>query len=108
MLGQPQSQDPELQVHYDKSMIIFHPDQLKQFNGFVHRSWRSRRKMCFFAGDRQGGPVIQGSYTDYEVDYIFSTQYRFSKFEDERCVSEGSMKYGGWRITVVWYDFYLD
>ena len=46
---------------------------------------------CLYVGDRQGAkgaglhggpndPVIEGVYTDYEVDGPFDTDFRFSRF----------------------------
>ena len=46
---------------------------------------------CLFVGDRQGAkgdgshggpndPVIEGVYTDYEVDGPFDTDFKFSRF----------------------------
>ena len=79
MLGRPLS---SVQGQNDKEMTIFHQSLLKRFNGFVHGSWSSHGEMCFYAGDRQGGPVILGQYEDYEVETLLSTEYIFSKFEE--------------------------
>ena len=46
---------------------------------------------CLYVGDRQGAkgdgshggpndPVIEGVYTDYEVDGPFDTDFKFSRF----------------------------
>lgn len=91
MLGYPRTLTPPLQHHYDKTVtVIQSAGEQQSFNGFVHRSWNNQRQ-CFFAGDRQGHPVIQGNYRSYEVNDMFSAVYTFSKFQLEKCLSqEGS------------------
>ena len=50
---------------------------------------------CYYAGDSQGGrtsereeneSVIEGYYTDYEVDGLFSDEFVYSQFEKDRCL----------------------
>lgn len=58
-------------------------------------TWEHDRTNCFYAGNRQGGTiqevedpndsVIEGSYTDYQTDAGFSTAFKFSHFDEERC-----------------------
>ena len=45
--------------------------------------------MCFYAGDRQGFPVIQGEFRDYEVETMFSAEYGFSRFKQDMCMPTG-------------------
>ena len=50
---------------------------------------------CLFTGDRQGGEtnafgdpndsVLEGSYQDYEVNDLFSTDFTFSIFDSAAC-----------------------
>ena len=50
---------------------------------------------CLFTGDRQGGEtnafgdpndsVLHGSYQDYEVTDLFSTDFTFSTFDSAAC-----------------------
>lgn len=50
---------------------------------------------CLFTGNRQGGAtnafgdpndsVVQGSYDDYEVSDLFSTDFTFSTFNSAAC-----------------------
>ena len=60
-------------------------------------TWELLRRPCYFVGSGQGGrmleiappdpndPVIEGQYTDYIVDSLFATQYRFSHFNNTLC-----------------------
>ena len=90
MLGRSQSPLPSPRQRYDKAVMIFHDATLQRFDGFVRRSWSHSREMCFYAGDRQGYPVLQGEYGDYEVETMFGTEYPFSRFKQDMCMSEGS------------------
>jgi uncharacterized protein YegL len=88
MLGRSQSPLPSPRQRYDKAVMIFHDTTLQRFDGFVRRSWSHSREMCFYAGDRQGYPVLQGEYGDYELETMFGTEYRFSRFKQDMCMSE--------------------
>ena len=85
MLGQLQTPLPSPRQRYDKAMMIFHGSTTQRFNGFTHRSWSQSREMCFYAGDRQGFPVIQGEFKDYEMEGLFATEYIFSRFKQDTC-----------------------
>ena len=59
------------------------------------RTWTNDPGPCFYAGNGQGGPyggvgpddsVIQGRYTDYQVDGLFATEFIYQEFEDDRCL----------------------
>ena len=89
MLGQSQIPLSPPRERYDKAMMIFHEATLKRFSGFVHRSWSRSGEMCFYAGDRQANPVIQGEYGDYEMESMFSTDYHFSRFKQDMCMPVG-------------------
>ena len=82
--------------HYDVAVFLrnLHSDQ--QFSAMlVERNWGMQKTPCLYAGDRQGHPVIQGEFTDYEVEDIFSVQYRFSKFDEDKCPSASSGEWSG-------------
>ena len=49
---------------------------------------------CYYAGTAQGGrtserveneSVIEGKYTDYQVEGLFDDNFIFSQFEKDRC-----------------------
>ena len=89
-VGQSRSPPTPPEPHYNKGLIIFHQTLLKRFSGFISRSW-SHKANCFYAGDNQGYPVIQGEYGDYEMEDLFSAGYQFSRFKhDLMCVASGS------------------
>ena len=58
-------------------------------------TWDVRDELCFYAGSNQGGPireieepndsVIEGSYEDYRVQGLFSTQFVYAQFDDSMC-----------------------
>ena len=89
MIGQPQTPTivtPPKRERYD--MTVFQTTLLQRFDGFVHGSWESSRKYCLYAGDKQGNTVIQGNYTNYEVDEILSPQFVYSTFNETKCVPQ--------------------
>lgn len=52
---------------------------------------------CYYAGNSQGGKeslstqfssVIEGKYTDYQVDGLFSYDYKYAQFEGDRCAED--------------------
>ena len=58
---------------------------------YGERDWLDNRP-CLYAGNQNGGPiaevrgsgsVIEGRYRDYEVDGLFHTDFRFSKYNDK-------------------------
>ena len=49
---------------------------------------------CYYAGDSQGGrtaereeteSLIEGHYTDYQVEGLFGDEFVYSRFERDRC-----------------------
>ena len=78
---------------------IIHPDDTREREfvaTLVPRIWGSRQTPCLYAGDKQGGrtgsidggprgTVIQGKYMDYEVEGLFHTQFKYSKFDESKC-----------------------
>ena len=59
-------------------------------------TWESEQGPCLYVGDSQAGPVgvdedpddsvIEGTYQNYEVNSIFSSDFVFSHFEEYRCI----------------------
>ena len=50
---------------------------------------------CYYAGNSEGGKsgelpdynsVIEGKYTDYQVDGLFGYKYAYSQFEEDKCI----------------------
>ena len=88
--------------HYDVAVFLrnLHHDQ--QFSAMlVERNWGMQKTPCLYAGDRQGHPVIQGEFTDYEVEDLFSVQYRFSKFDEDKCPPASSGGWNGWELNLI-------
>ena len=58
-------------------------------------TWEFEQRPCLYVGNSQAGPlgeavfpndsVIEGIYSDYEVNSIFSSDFAFSHFEEQRC-----------------------
>jgi len=58
-------------------------------------TWEFEKHPCIYVGNSQAGPiqevdapndsVIEGEYTDYEVDSMFATDFIYSHFETSRC-----------------------
>ena len=59
-------------------------------------TWEFEHKPCLYVGNSQAGPlgeedvdpndsVIEGSYVDYRVDSMFSSNFTFSYFDEEAC-----------------------
>ena len=54
-------------------------------------TWDTTQEQCLYVGDGQGGwsgefkqlpdSVIEGSYTDYILDGLFQTTYKFSRMK---------------------------
>ena len=68
----------------------------RSFVGLLHSvTWELERRPCIYVGNAQAGPisevvtpndpVIEGDYTDYEVDSLFATDFIYSHFEASRC-----------------------
>ena len=59
------------------------------------RTWDARSIPCFYAGSSQGGPlaefesprdsVIEGRYSDYQVNGFHDTNFAYSRFDDQLC-----------------------
>ena len=58
-------------------------------------TWEFEKRPCLYVGNSQGGPidevvgpndsVIEVEYTDYKVMDMFSTSYKYNKFEEGKC-----------------------
>ena len=80
---------------------IVHPDSpVRHVPVWLENSSWDERKThtpCIYGGDSQGGhlyevkspsdSLIEGTYTDYIVDNLFSTNYLFSKFNETYCTN---------------------
>ncbi len=70
---------------------------LRSFVGELYwRSWDRQAIRCYYAGNAQGGPVrefeqtpadsvIQGKYTDYQIENILGTEFTYSMFDEQYC-----------------------
>ena len=75
-------------------------DEVSQSRSFLGRrlprTWDNTPQTCFFVGDSQGGPryedgeeydsVIQGDYTEYIVDSLFTTEFEYARFNSQ-CIA---------------------
>ncbi|CAI8004532.1 hypothetical protein GBAR_LOCUS3952 [Geodia barretti] len=59
-----------------------------------HTTWDRRSGPCYYAGDSQGGrtaereeneSLIEGHYTDYQVEGLFGDEFVYSRFERDGC-----------------------
>ena len=84
---------------------VSHPDSAEPrvFTGLFHDlTWEYEEGPCFYAGNRQGGtimeiddpndPVIEGSYLDYRVATAFETDFKYSHFDKSRCINDSPAK----------------
>ena len=69
---------------------------VRRFVGHLYSvSWEFTPIPCVYAGNRNAGPVaefnnpndpvIQGNYTEYEVNDLFSTEFEYEQFDESRC-----------------------
>ena len=82
----------------DYLIKVSHPTLLNE-RSFVGikggMTWEFENRPCLYVGNSQGGPidevvgpndsVIDGEYTDYEVNDMFATTYQYTKFEEGKC-----------------------
>ena len=84
-------------VHSDTYKItVNYPGQTRQFVGFLYPlTWEFDERQCLYVRNGQGGPidelddpnnpVLQGEYTDYIVDDLFSMDFALAHFDTSRC-----------------------
>ena len=70
----------------------------RRFTGtLIDRTWESDPQPCLYAGDLQGGasdevkdndPVIEGTYSEYQVNDAFATNFIYSHFDESKCKLE--------------------
>ena len=77
---------------------VEHPEsEPRVFTGLLAGySWEEDDNNCFYVGNRQGGTirevddpndsVIEGTYRDYQTGGDFNTAFKFSHFDDNRCL----------------------
>lgn len=78
-------------------VTVDHPDDpARQFVAeLFQRTWDKSMKPCLYAGDGQGGsildpvtpndPVIAGTFRDYKVSDIFSSDFIYNKLQRRNC-----------------------
>ena len=59
-------------------------------------TWEFEKRPCLYVGNSQAGPlgeavdpndsVIEGTYRDYEVDSLFSPEFKFYHFDKTHCM----------------------
>ena len=63
-------------------------------SGLTHSSFFLIPGPCYYVGGAQGGrtserdendSVIEGQYTDYQVNGLFGDDFLYSQFEEDRC-----------------------
>jgi hypothetical protein len=81
----------------DFIITVDHPSsEPRSFVGVWNEvTWEFEKRGCYYAGNKQAGelaevaepndPVIEGEYSQYKVDSLFSTGFAFSHFSDSRC-----------------------
>ncbi len=68
----------------------------KNFTGILYGlTWEFKDGPCLYAGNRQAGPiaevdrpddpVIDGLYSEYKVDGLFTTTYKYGRFDEGMC-----------------------
>lgn len=93
--------DPEIEDYFtlDKLYVITVEVPSGHQRRFVaelfQRTW-DRSVPCYYAGSSQGGPlkeferprdsVIEGRYTDYQVNGLHETNFTYSRFDDRLCI----------------------
>ena len=78
-------------------ITVDHPDSSERsFVGLrADVTWEFENRVCYYVGNRQGGKlaevtepnesVIEGEYTQYKVDTLFSTNFTYTHFNANRC-----------------------
>lgn len=90
--------DDTLDLENRYSITVTHPDASRErrFTAILYQfNWEFAKQPCFYAGNQQGGPiaevmepndsVIEGEYSDYQMDGMFATEYKFNHFEEDQC-----------------------
>ena len=73
------------------SITVSHPDSTPRRFVEEHftRKWDTSRGTCFYAGNIQGGSLLEitdpsfndpGEFTDYTVQGLFQNSYQYSRF----------------------------
>ncbi|CAI8023710.1 hypothetical protein GBAR_LOCUS13830, partial [Geodia barretti] len=83
----------------DYVITVDHPQSdPRSFVGLKYSvTWEFEKRVCYYVGNTQAGElsevsdpnpndsVIEGDYTDYKVDSLFATDFKFSHFDGNRC-----------------------
>ena len=59
-------------------------------------TWEFERRVCYYVGNTQAGElaevsepndsVIEGEYSDYQVESLFATEFIYTHFNEEKCL----------------------
>lgn len=80
-------------------VIVNHPSHLSPSRTFIAElhpaTWDGKRKQCLYVGNAQSGPinevdmpndnVIEGNYVSYEVSGLFTSDFKFTQFQENKC-----------------------
>ena len=83
----------------DYIITVDHPDAVDGPRSFVGLksdvTWEFENRVCYYVGNTQAGPlaevdepndsVIEGIYTEYKVDTLFSSGFMYSHFNEGAC-----------------------
>ena len=83
----------------DYLITVMHPEAAaRRFVGLRSEiTWEFERSVCYYVGNSQAGEiaevsdpndndsVIEGVYSDYQVDSLFATDYTYTHFNEGRC-----------------------
>ena len=68
-----------------------YPDEPRSFVGLKSDiTWEFERRVCYYVGNNQAGKlgevddpndsVIQGEYSEYAVESLFATEFKYNRF----------------------------
>ena len=68
-------------------VIIYSPfTGPRQFTGdYYPITWDYGKTPCLYAGTKDGSPVIEGKFTEYEVKELFDPHFSYSQFKRKQC-----------------------
>ena len=84
----------EVQRTDDYIITVTHPDYLDEPRSFVglksNVTWEFENRVCYYVGNTQAGKlaevddpndsVIQGEYSEYKVESLFATEFKYNCF----------------------------
>ena len=81
----------------DYVITVDHPEsEPRSFVGLKSDvTWEFENRVCYYVGNTQAGKlaevddpndsVIEGEYTEYKVETLFSTAFKYSHFDEGNC-----------------------